>query len=301
MEKKISVIIANLNSTIIDKTILSIKQSSYNMNAVEVIVVGMDQPGLIVTDDLVKFIPTAMPTIPSTARNIGVKHASGEILLFTDADCIVDNKWISILLQCHAEGKLIVGGAVDFEPGNYWTFGDNIAAFHPQLRTSPRRIVEREVLGTANFSIRKEIFTAEGGFNESRDLLYSEDNEFQFRLREKGHKIYFEPDAVVYHYPPRGSLKAVIRHAKGYAESGAVLMDLHPEIILRRKWYWKYPILLIILSPINSLVHVFNVFKAHKWLRAYFYVIPAVFIFSMCWNVYSAGAIIRNRYLNYFY
>jgi len=290
---KISVVIPNLNSKMIDKTIASIKSSDYDLSRAEIIVVGIDEPGMIVEDDMVKFIRTSRPELPSTARNIGVRNAGGDVILFTDADCIVDREWISVLMECQRRGKSIVGGAVDFNEKNYWILGDNIAVFHQQLRTSPRRIVMREVLGTANFSIRKEIFVEAGGFDERRELSHAEDHEFQHRLRRQGFKIYFEPNAVVYHYPPRGSFISVVRHAKAYAQSGAVFSRMYPDLFRTRKWYWKKPVSLIAVSPAISLVHIVKLLQKHPRLRRYFYVMPVVFVFTLCWNFFIARAITR--------
>jgi GT2 family glycosyltransferase len=253
------------------------------MEKIEVIVVGKDEPGLVKEDDMVKFIRTEQRAIPATARNIGVRHAQGDVLFFIDADCVADQNWIRNLMGYHENGISVVGGAIAFDTSNFWTLGDNIAAFHPQLVTSPKGVLAKGVLGTANFSIQKMIFSKLGGFNEAPDLMYSEDNEFQYRLRKTGHTIYFAPEAIVHHHPPRASMRAVIRHAQGYGRSLVTLNRIHPERLKTKPLTQRNRYFLIALAPFRSFYHTVKLLRQHAWLRKYFYVMPVVCMFSFAW------------------
>jgi hypothetical protein len=56
--KTISVIIPLMNSLVIDHILLALRQQHRPMSDVEILVAGIDTPGLVREDELVRFIPT---------------------------------------------------------------------------------------------------------------------------------------------------------------------------------------------------------------------------------------------------
>jgi glycosyltransferase involved in cell wall biosynthesis len=44
---------------------------------------------------------------PAVARNFGAKKSRGEILLFTDADCIVEKDWIKQMIEPFKKNEII--------------------------------------------------------------------------------------------------------------------------------------------------------------------------------------------------
>ncbi|RLC66119.1 MAG: hypothetical protein DRI48_05400, partial [Chloroflexi bacterium] len=95
--KTVSIIIPSLHSPVVDRALDSLKAQTYDLGRAEVLVVGQDRHQLIVEDALVCFIPTERPVIQAIARNIGAQQAQGDVLIFTDADCIADRAWVSTL------------------------------------------------------------------------------------------------------------------------------------------------------------------------------------------------------------
>ena len=54
-----------------------------------------------------------------------------------------------------------------------------------------------DFIDTYSAAYRRDIFLTNGGFDPR--FLINEDQEFSFRLAEKGYKLVFAPDAQVYH------------------------------------------------------------------------------------------------------
>lgn len=64
----------------------------------EVVVVDdflRDRTPLIARDHQCKLIALSENHGPAYCHNIGVKNVSGEILVFTDSDCLVDKHWLA--------------------------------------------------------------------------------------------------------------------------------------------------------------------------------------------------------------
>jgi len=140
----------------------------------------------------------------AAARNLGAERAQGEILLFTDADCVPEHNWIEAMTAPFADQEVVgVCGVVRtrqtaliprFIQLEYDYRYRNIAR-HPRI----------DFINTGTAGYRKHIFMQSGGFKE--DLLGAEDAELSFRLASAGHKMLFAPRAVVYHQHPESILE----------------------------------------------------------------------------------------------
>ena len=62
---------------------------------------------------------SARRLIPHEARNRGVELARGELLVFTDPDCVPHPDWIRRLVRVHDAGHPIVAGAIE-DAGSKW-------------------------------------------------------------------------------------------------------------------------------------------------------------------------------------
>jgi len=149
----------------------------------------------------------------SGARNTGVEHAAGDVVVFLDDDAWAQPQWLSTLLASyHDESVLGVGGVVLAEwssPGRpAWLPDEFLWVVGCSYRGQPEVKAEvRNPIG-ANMSFRRSAFDQAGLFDSSvgRTLtsrpLGCEETEFSIRLRRlsPGARIIYEPQAVVYHH-----------------------------------------------------------------------------------------------------
>lgn len=280
MEPWLTIVIPNLNSPIVDQTLTSIRAQHFDLSQVEVLVVGLDEPGLVQEDELVRLISTGQPVPPAAARNIGLRIARGEIIVFTDADCVAEPDWLTWLTAPYADADVtVVGGAVAFETDNYWTLAGNLSSFHEFLVSTaagPRRH-----LASLNLSARRKVLLAVGGFDERYPCAAGEDTELSYRLRAAGHVLLFEPRAIVHHCPIRRSLGALLRHAM---DLGRYMPRLWPSVengvgnfLLNYQW------LLFPLGPVMAFWTATRIFWRQPMLLRYLHTWPAIYAAKLAW------------------
>jgi glycosyltransferase involved in cell wall biosynthesis len=130
------------------------------------------------------------------ARNRGVDAATGELLLFTDADCVPAGDWVERLVEALEDEEVVAARGVCKSNQR-----EAVARFaqleydekHRQL--ARRRYVD--LVSTDSAAYRRHTFRQFGGFDE--DYVASEDQDLSFRMVRSGHRIVFAPDAVVIH------------------------------------------------------------------------------------------------------
>ncbi|MEE9323673.1 MAG: glycosyltransferase [Candidatus Aenigmarchaeota archaeon] len=135
---------------------------------------------------------------PASARNLGAKKAKGDILLFTDADCIPHRDWVSEMARSF-ENKETVG-----VQGRYETNQKGLIPRFVQFEIEDRydRMGKREhidFIGSYSAGYRKQTFLKFGGFDESFPIASGEDPELSFKISKFGNKMVFNDKAIVYH------------------------------------------------------------------------------------------------------
>jgi glycosyltransferase involved in cell wall biosynthesis len=288
MAIRVSVVVPNLHSPMVDQTLDSIRRQSVDLARVEVIVVGQDGHAIVRNDELVTLVGTPEPVPPARARNIGLARAVGDIVVFIDADCIAAADWLVNLLAAYTVDpqRTVVGGAVGFASDNYWTLADNLSTFYRFLPFgSPG---ERPHLPSLNFSARRTALESVGGFKEDYPLPSGEDTDLCLRLRQAGHMLYFEPRAVVHHRPPRQSLGALLRHARNF---GRYTPRMRPEARDLLGWpeALRQPAVLLALSPVLATGVTLRIF-ARRELWPYWRTAPAIYLAKLAWCLGAAEA-----------
>ena len=139
---------------------------------------------------------------PAAARNRGAREARGDLVAFTDADCIPEPDWVERLVEGFTRDGIVgVGG----------TYGianpDNLLAriVHEEIMARHARFGDEvDFLGSFNVAYRRSAFEAVGGFDEAFSAPSAEDNDLAYRLADAGGAFRFMRAArVAHHHPTR--------------------------------------------------------------------------------------------------
>lgn len=137
---------------------------------------------------------------PAAARNRGAAEATGDPIVFLDADCVPTPGWLAAILAAHDRGEGVVGGSLDLPPGLPASARcDYYCGWY--LVHSRRPAGEVPHIPPPNLSVRRELFFQTSGFTERQPFSYTnEERIWQGELRRAGHRLWFEPAARVFHH-----------------------------------------------------------------------------------------------------
>lgn len=126
---------------------------------------------------------------PAAARNLGISKAKGEIIAFTDDDCILDKDWLHAIDKAFKENP-------DVSCVKGMTKNSQFGIISNSL---DKYIYGRTTSGaTNNIAYKKKVLQELTGFDESYIFCY-EDVDLKWRFRLKGYKRIFCPDMIIWH------------------------------------------------------------------------------------------------------
>ncbi|HEV7670824.1 MAG TPA: glycosyltransferase [Thermoanaerobaculia bacterium] len=279
----LSIVIPNLDSPWIGRTLAGIRTQWNLRPRHEVIVVGSDRPGQVPRDGSVRWIETAERVNPAAARNRGVAESKAEKILFIDSDCRPFPGWAERLAGVLDQAP-IAGGAVTFPHGpeetSVWALADNIASFHELLSDRPAEVNTRRAIGSLNLAVRRDAWDRIDGFDEA--LTTSEDFDWVLRARKAGFATAFVPDAIVEHAAVRKDRAALEAHAAWYGSNFHLFKERHPETYGTGPT-WSSPKLLAATAPLKAWTGALAIFAKHPELRGSLHALPGVVAFRRAW------------------
>ena len=208
----------------------SLQKLDYDTNKVEVIVV--DGNSTDKTQEIVKKYPVKLVVEKrkglNLARNTGIKCAKGEIVAFTDSDCIVPPNWITKIVENFKDPQIsCVGGSAKALDNDFISqYADNSIVRLMPFFTKREELKKvkpffRHPAG-CNMAFRRKVAEEVGYFDEHIQYGFDE-VEFADRICRAGYKMVLDPDVLVWHKHRstfREFLKQNFQYGKG---SGLVL------------------------------------------------------------------------------
>lgn len=182
---------------------------------------------------------------PAVARNRGAAAATGDPLVFLDADCLPAPGWLERVLAGHAAGAAVVGGALDLPPGlSPMARCDFYCGWYHVHSRRPSGEVPNHPPG--NLSVRRADFERTRGFTEQQPIAYAhEELVWQAEVRGHGGTIVFDPAAIVYHYN-RPGFRNLLR--RNYRWGFSAIESKAQTGAARFAWVYRYPALLVAAS-----------------------------------------------------
>ncbi|MDA8315428.1 MAG: glycosyltransferase [Actinomycetota bacterium] len=148
-------------------------------------------------------------------RNVGVRAAAGDIIVFTDCGCVPEPAWLSTLVEP------IVSGQERMTCGRVGATGTADLFARARLDRQGRPYLKE--CPTINVAFGRDVFDEVGDFDESFE--YGSDIDFSWRAVHHGVRIKYRHDAVVLH--DWGSRSRQVRRSFAYGKGRARLYAKH--------------------------------------------------------------------------
>ena len=163
----------------------------------------------------------------SVARNVGMQAARGEIIAYTDSDCVVDPHWLTLMIRSMTENNFDGCGGPNYAPHEDGWIEASCAA-SPGAPCHVLVAEDRaEHLAGCNMLFSKAALAKIGGF-DPQFTSAGDDVDICWRMLDAGFKLGFSPAAFVWHFR-RNTVKAYYGQQRGYGRAEAMLYPRYPE------------------------------------------------------------------------
>ncbi len=213
-----------------------------------------------VADGRVRYIHTDTVGV-AISRNIAIREAAADIVVFTDDDCICDRHWLQAIwaeFSADPQALGVYGRVVPYGKSGSTTWDciseDGEMICPAVIQSTTRRVIDRPAIphlvlgGGNNMSFRKEAFRRVGLFNEmlgpGSRIGTGEDTEFSYRLLCGHCRLVYSPHPLVEHdnWMERSQfvhhMKVAMRVQAGVFTAYALRLDrLSVTHLLRTAWY----------------------------------------------------------------
>lgn len=234
-----SIVIPTKNESRFIATCLDSLQSlDYPKDRLEIIIVdgfSTDNTREIAERRRVRVALNPKQTEPA-GRNLGFAISKGDLVAFTDADCIIDRNWLKNSLKYFADEKVAGLGGINLTPETDGAFGKAVGFVFSQPIFSPGTYYARilkEVkkvphLPWCNAIYRRAILEKVMPIDDS--LLFCADVDLNRRINAMGYDLLYTPDAFVWHHR-RSSPKSLWTQMHKFAIARVQVSRKHHDML----------------------------------------------------------------------
>jgi glycosyltransferase involved in cell wall biosynthesis len=209
-------------------------------------------------DGVIRWFPNPLADkVPAAARNFAVRQAKGEIIAFTDSDCVATPAWLAEGVQAFGPGVGIVQGATLPDPNDP----------RPVLYKTVEVVSEKSYANTCNIFYKKAALEEVGGF--SQDFIdfgypmFGEDIDLACKVKYAGYSLVFSEKTVIYHHIRPQTVMDWLAEPWG-AFTFPYIVKKHPTI--RRDLLFGH----VFLTPLTALfdlmlVGIVLAYSLHPW------------------------------------
>lgn len=178
------------------------------------------------------------------ARNAALRAAKGEMIFFTDSDCLPNCDWLSVGVKAFEMNKDVarLSGAIELFPTtgtwNAFSLFDNLFCLQQAKFARSGRAA------TANIAVRRTVFETVGTFRET--AFSGGDMDWAARAQSAGIPLQYDPSMIVRH-PARDRFSPHVR--KTARKTGA----RYVKNAMTKPFFWRIPRLKQVLPSIGAL------------------------------------------------
>lgn len=203
-------------------------------NDVEIIVVSDGSTDN--TADVVRRYPTVRLVSqthagPAAARNRGALEACGEIILFTDDDCVPAPNWLNAM-RASFRDLAVVGAKGVYRTSQKCPIARFVQAEYEDRYRLMTALEHIDFVDTYSAAFRRASFLAIGGYDTSFPVACAEDVDLSYRMSAEGWIMKFVPSAVVYHTHP-GTLRGYLSKKYKFAFWRVFALRKNPEKVVK--------------------------------------------------------------------
>lgn len=252
MPIKISVVVPTYNRTaLLAKCVDALTAQDFTKAEYEIIIVTdgpsdatiqlMEMAAYRYSEHTIKIFSTPQKKGPAAARNFGWQCAKGDLVVFTDDDCVPSQQWLSAYWQMYNRQQ------------------NDIVAFNGPVRVplqgtptdyekNTARLETAEFI-TANCACSRSALEVIDGFDEAFAMAWREDSDLHFKLLEAGIPIIHVPSALVVH-PVRSAMFGVSLKEQKKSMYNALLFKKYPRLYKQKigaSPLWNYYLMILLL------------------------------------------------------
>lgn len=257
MIKTSIIVISYNNSHNLEQCLISLTNQNYDRNIIDLEIIVVDSGS---TDNSIEILkrynnkikiilkPSHLPRFsPAIARNTGANNSNGDILIFSDGDCIPPLNWVKSTVNSFIEHEIdcAIGNRdpdVDVGTGtfirryNFILYSNKFTIPEPIIINSKSIQDNKQLvfLAANNFAIKRKIWNEFGGMKSIFKNPSCEDLMLESEIIKSNYNIYFNPHVKVRHLHPI-SLKSVFRKAIYHGEGNYFLNKYSDGVIT-----WKH-------------------------------------------------------------